>query len=232
MRPIRLHTVLDEGRFRRPRLRRDRVISSCGTGEYTELLDIALLSMRTYAQRHHFDLVAVRKDTAFGRPPVWSKLPIIYRLLQSYRLVVWLDADTIVVDPSRNIADELRPEKDIYIVEHLIQPFGRTANDGVMMLRAGPCAESLIAYAWNRSDLLHRLWRDNAAIMAALGYRTDPLPAKRERTTIWSERTAFLDVAYNSLPQHHPSPKPVINHYAGVPFEERRSGMLEAAGLR
>lgn len=225
MKPIRLYTVIGEGRILRPRLRRPRVICTAATGPFTELLDINLPVLRAYAKRHRFDLVTVTDDTACGRPAAWGKIPIILRLLASYQVVVWLDADTIIVDPSRNIADELRPGKDLYLVEHYHER-GVTANTAVFMLRSGACAKCLPIRAWNRTDYLHHQWWENAAIMELLGYRVDPVPCVHERRTPWRDRTHFLDIAWNSMPFHITSPGPVINHYGGQPLEVRRARML------
>lgn len=221
-----LETVLGEDQIRRPRLRRPSVICTAATGGHTQLLEIGLPTLRAYAKRHRFDLVTVTHDTAFGRAATWGKLPIIYRLLQSYEVVVWLDADTIVVDPSRNIAEELRPDKDIYLVELYHELGGRVPNAGVMMFRAGACAESLILRAWQRTDLVDRNWRDNGAIAELLGYRVEPLPWLRTHTTAWSERTRYLDLCWNSMPYFVPSFAPVINHYGGQPLEIRRARMF------
>jgi hypothetical protein len=232
MRPIRLYTVVGEGRIRRPRLRRSRVICTVATGAHVGLLDIALPSLRAYANRHHFDLVAVRHDTAFGRPVAWGKLPIIHGLLNaSYKLVVWIDADAIIVNLEPNIADEVRPGKDLYLVEHYFEPSGEaTANTGVMMIRAGDWARQLLAAAWARTDLIQHQWWENAAIMQLLGYRTEVGSARPERDTEWRERTQLLDLAWNSTPRYVASPNPIINHYGSLPLEERRAGMLADLG--
>jgi len=233
MRPLRLQTVTGELRYTRPRARRRRVICTAATGEHTGLLEIALPPLREYARRYRYDLVTVPHDTAFGRPASWGRIPIIYRLLDSHELVVWIDADAIIVDLARNIADELRTGKDLYLVEHHSQASGeRTANAGVMMLRSGAWAKALLEAAWARIDLIDHPWWENAAIMQLLGYRTEVGSAGPEHHTEWRERTQLIDLAWNSTPYYVASPTPVINHYGSIALDERRRAMLtDLAGV-
>jgi predicted O-methyltransferase YrrM len=224
-----LRTVMGDRRITRDRLRRRRVICTAATGAFGELLDISLPALRAYARRQWFDLVIVRHDTAHGRPAAWGKIPIVARLLDAYEVVVWLDADTIVVNPSRSIAHELRPGKDLYLVEHY-NPHDaeRTANTGVMMLRSSDWTRQLLAAVWVHTNRIDHPWWENAAMMDLLGYRIPPehRPAQPHHWTSWRSRFHPLDVAYNSIPHLMPAPAPVINHYAGLPFEVRRPLML------
>jgi galactosyl transferase GMA12/MNN10 family len=214
------------------RLRR-KVICSIASGPFVPLSEISRPGLEAYAERHGWELVISKKDGAQGRPPSWAKVPLVADLLGRYELVLWLDADAVIVDGSYDLASELRFGRQLYLVEHKHPPTGEvTANAGVFMLRAGRWAEAFLAAVWAQADLSEHRWWDNAAVMRLLGYRTDPQPAGRERKTRWLTRVRFLDVAWNSVPHWHASPAPRIVHFAGLPLEERREQMLAALRSR
>jgi galactosyl transferase GMA12/MNN10 family len=189
-------------------------------------------TLEAYAQRHRWELVVCAEDNAQGRPAAWGKVPAVADLLGRYELVMWVDADAVIVDDSIDLASELRWRKELYLVEHWHAPTGEvTANTGVFMLRAGTWADRFLAAVWAQEDLIAHRWWENAAVMRLLGYRIDPQPAGRERRTRWLKRVRFLDVAWNSMPHWHSSPAPRITHYASLGFEERRTRMMaDAAG--
>lgn len=204
-----------------------RALCTAATGPFADLLAISAPTLGAYARQHRFDLVAVTDETAAGRPAAWGKIPIVQGLLDDYDIVAWVDADAVIVDRSRDLTDELRRGKHLYLVEHHHEPSGEvTANTGVFMLRSGPWARAFLAAVWAREDLIDHRWWENAAVMELLGYRIDPQPAGRERHTEWLARTHFLDVAWNSMPHWCASPTPLINHYASLPLVERRARMI------
>jgi hypothetical protein len=208
---------------------RGKVICSIASGPFARLSEISRPGLEAYAERHGWDLVVSNDGVAHGRPPSWAKVPLVVDLLRRYELVLWLDADAVIVDGSCDVASELRLGRQLYLVEHKHDPTGEvTANAGVFMLRAGRWAERFLADVWAQADLVQHRWWENAAIMRLLGYRIDPQPARRERKTRWRLGVRFLDVSWNSLPHWHASPSPRIVHFAGLPLGERREQMLAA----
>ena len=211
-----------------------KVLCTSATGPFADLLKVSLPTFESYARRHQWDVFVGTEDRADGRPTSWAKVPLISELLGRYDLLMWVDADAVIVDESVDLASELRRRKHLYLVEHQHAPTGEvTANAGVMMLRAGRWTQRLLAAIWAQADLIDHRWWENAALMRLLGYRIDPQPAARVRRTRWLKRVRFLDVAWNSMPHWHGSPTPRITHYASLPLEERRRRMLaDAAGAQ
>jgi hypothetical protein len=207
---------------------RSKALFTAATGaDFAPLLKLSRPGFEDYAQRHRWDLVVVEDDRAQGRPPAWAKVPILRDALRRYELVVWIDADALIVDASRDLAGELRRGRDLYLVEHTNAVTGDvTVNTGVLMLRAGAWADRFLAAVWARDDLVEHVWWENAAVMDLLGYRIAPPPARRGPPTPWRKRVRLLDVAWNSLPDFDASARPRIVHFAGIPLAERRERML------
>lgn len=207
-----------------------KVLCTAATGPFTDLLEVSLPTFERFANRHQWDVFVGTEDRADGRPTSWAKILLISELLGRYELLMWVDADAVIVDDSVNLASELRRRKHLYLVEHHHAATGEvTANAGVMMLRAGRWTQCLLAAIWAQDDLIDHRWWENAALMRLLGYRIDPQPAAHVQRTRWLKRAQFIDVAWNSMPHWHGSPRPRITHYASLPLEERRHRMLADA---
>lgn len=214
----------------RPRPGR-KALCTIATGPFAQLFDISRPSFEAYGARHGWEVIIADDETAKGRPTSWARIPLVADLLGRYDVVAWIDADAMIVDGSRDLAAELRFGRNLYLVEHTHVPSGETtANMGVFMLRAGRWADRFLEAVWAQDDLVHHRWWENAAVMRLLGYRIDPQPAGRERRTSWLRRVRFLDVAWNSLPHYVSSPKPRIQHFAGLPLHDRATSMMELAG--
>ena len=75
-----------------------RVIASLGSGQQRQLLAIARRTIEPYARRYGYDLRLHTEVVDSRRPPPWSKIRILRELIENYELVVWLDADVVIVD--------------------------------------------------------------------------------------------------------------------------------------
>jgi hypothetical protein len=158
-------------------------------------------------------------------------VPHLLELVGRYELVAWLDADTLLVDGERDLELELRPGRDLYLVEHTVElERGHrqvTANAGVMLLRGGPWAQRFLEAVWAQVDLLEHVWWENAALMRLLGYRVEPpTSAELVAPSAWHARVAYLGLEWNSCPQFGcGSPAPRVVHYAGLPLDVRLAYM-------
>src|SRR5215212_7978959 len=96
-----------------------RVLCSLGVGPYVDLLAVSSITFEAYAALHGYDLRLSTQLLERGRPAAWSKIALVRELLEHYDEVLWVDADAIFLDISEDIAELVRPDKDIYLVEHL-----------------------------------------------------------------------------------------------------------------
>jgi len=168
-------------------------------------------------------LRGIAKTFSIPTPPSWKKLALIKELLATYDLVLWIDADAVVIDPTVDISRELTPGKWIYAVEHHTAQ-GSHVNAGVLMVRS--CSESA---AFLR-DLTRQVqfkahdWWDQAAILYNMGW--DLRPLRRRRTTRYSNGLSVLDKRWNSIPPDR-AEAPYIMHFAGMDHERRLQLMGE-----
>ena len=211
--------------LRRLRRRRPRVLCTLAIGPHVELLALSEPTLRAYAQRHGYDLVVERESQFPQRPVSWSKVVLIRRLMQRYDLVVWVNVNAMVVNPSRDIAGELIPGADIYLTAHHYDG-QEIPNAGILMVRSTPAADAFLDLVWRQERYIDHVWWENAAILDLLGY--DLSPCNPARPSAHRALVHFLGTEWNSITLDR-SPAPVIRHYAGTTHEDRVTGMTADA---
>ena len=108
--PVRLGRVRGGGGRHLPRPRAVKALCSIGSGPHEPLLEISRPTFAAYAERHGYELITSTEADP-RRPPAWAKVPMLREALAAYDLVLWIDADAVIVDGTRDIADELAPDR-------------------------------------------------------------------------------------------------------------------------
>ena len=211
-----------------------KALCSIGSGPHEALLEISRPTFAAYAQRHGYELITSTESDP-RRPPAWAKVPMLQEALASYELVLWIDADAVVVDGSRDIADELQADRYLGLVRHGEQ---QVPNTGVMVWRAGDRAAELLERTWRGRRFVHHPWWENAALLDVLGYE---LPSALERGWRRLRRrrfrlvrpspsltgVQFLPLEWNSVYLDR-AERPRIFHCVGVPVADRARDMRAA----
>jgi hypothetical protein len=164
-----------------------------------------------------------------ARPAPWSKIVLLRRLAAENELLLWLDADLVVVDTTVDIASELEDGRFLYLVEHTTAE-GRMPNSGVMLMRGGSETIAFLDEVYAQEDLVGHRWWENAAICRLLGYGLDPV-GPRDPTPLLLEHTKLISPRWNSIPSA-PAANPRIRHYPGYSLKVRGAFMLRDELLR
>lgn len=208
-----------------------KAIVSLGAGPQARLLRLARFTIEPYARRHGYELHLHSQVLDPGRPAPWSKIVALRRLQDSYDLLLWLDADLMVVDGRVDIATELEDGRFLYLVEHSTKE-GRMPNSGVMLLRTGEECGLFLEEVWAQEDLIGHTWWENSAISRLLGYEL--APPRPGRSTRWRAATKLLSGRWNSI-HDAPTRRARIRHYPGYSLKTRTAFMardLAATALR
>jgi hypothetical protein len=199
----------------------EKALCSIGFGPYEPLLDMSSPTFVAYAERHDYDLVLRTRVPDDDRPIPWAKVPLLLELLESYELVVWIDADAIIVDGTCDLADEVRTDRWMYL-SRMRTPEGLVPNTGVWMFTQGPESKNFLEAVYARAAFLHHKWWENAAVIDLLGYQFDPVRPGAEND--FTAGVSYLDRTWNSIGAD-PAPNPRIKHYCGLPVEVRRAAL-------
>jgi hypothetical protein len=193
-------------------------VCTAAHGRHLELLDVTAPALARYAVRHGYEMVEVRHRLDPARPASWDKIVLLRELVDRFDVVMWVDADAIVLDRAPAIEHELSPRHFLYMVEHHLG-IERVPNAGVVALRGGPRSAAFLDRVWAQRDLANDPWWDNAAILRVLGYRRVS-GIRPVVPTRWRLGFAPLDRAWNSIPAA-PVAEPYVVHLPGMPVGER-----------
>ena len=212
-----------------------RVLCSLGIGPYSELLEVVSVTFEAFGARHGYDLALSTDTLAPERPPAWSKIRLVRELLERYDEVLWIDADAIFVDISKDIADVIRPEKDLYLVEHIWEANDqwRSANTGVFLIRSTEWSRRFLDAVWNQERFIDHPWWENAAALDLLGYEVpaDLSPPTKRRRTEFDDRVELIGLEWNSTAGASVAPHPRIRHCGRAPIAEVKRQLLDNLDL-
>jgi hypothetical protein len=195
------------------------------SGDFDELLGVTLPSMRRYADRHGYQ-VRVNRAARADRPPPWTKVRLLQHALANFDLVLWVDADAVIVDGRHDIASCLLAGDFQAIVCNTTRE-GQVPNTGVWLLRRSALALDFLRRVWRCEQFVHHKWWENAAVAHLLGYEVGP-PCALHAATRYARATTWLPCKWNSV-LDDAAPDPYIVHFAGLPLRERMARALNAA---
>jgi hypothetical protein len=226
-----------------------KALCTIGAGPHAALLEVSGPTFAAYARRHGYELITSTESDP-QRPPAWAKVPLLREAVGSYELVLWIDADAVIVDGERDIADELEPDRELALVRHR-RGDQLIPNTGIMLMRGSDFVRELLDTLWGATRFIHHPWWENAALLAVLGYDLPsamdpglggrlrrvasrlrgrpPRALELARPSPLLARIQFLSPEWNSVPPHSVE-HPRIVHFPGVPVEERIQAMTDARG--
>lgn len=180
-----------------------KALVTVGVGPHEELLQVALPSMRRFADMHGYTLLTP-DPPATDRPVSWWKIPALVAALADHDEALWVDADIVIVDPTDDIV--IPDGKWQALVEH------RTADGRVPNCAVWKVNREMIPVLHEVWRLTHRIdhgWWEQAALLDLLGYQHDRRPAFPAVDTELRRRTAFIDKGFNFHLWDSPAPEHV-----------------------
>jgi FtsZ-binding cell division protein ZapB len=205
-----------------------KVIASVAIGSHKELLDLSIGNLNDYARRYGYKISICYESLDPDRPVAWTKILHILNLMNNFEEILWIDADAIIKDASKDISEEVFQESDLAWVYHEYENQSHP-NSGVMFIRVNAATQRLFELANLQRDLDHHPWWDQAALMRVLGLESNFLPIgklKISETIHIAEQK--LAKEWNSIRQDA-AQQPKIRHFAGDPFWFRKLLIAEYA---
>jgi hypothetical protein len=185
-----------------------KAIVSIGAGKlHKEMLDIAFPSFQAFSKKWGWDIY--RCDTVGkSRPAPWYKIEALLNLLPSYDEVLFLGADTLIVDGSQDLT---APDIAIQaLVEH------HTGDGFVPNTDVWLCRKPMIPYLekiWGMEQWLMHGWWEQAALLELMGYKVHQPTRYLGQPTELYDKTYFLEHSWNVHKWDQPQPEhPRIQH--------------------
>ena len=129
---------------------------------FAPILERSRPTFERYSCLHNYEYVE-RKIEQKDRPTPWYKIPAIIETLQDFDLVLFIDADILIVDYEEDIAAAMPTNKWLGIATPWYHP-----NTGVLLCRK-KCIP-LLQDAWSKVEFInHAMW-EQAAIHNVMGF--------------------------------------------------------------
>lgn len=199
----------------------------------SEMLACSEPTFQQFADTHGYDLIvernlndsADRNDTQ-ARAARWAKVHLLQTTLQSHELVVWMDADVMITDFDKDIADDFEPDCfQAFVMEQFPTRFN--PNSGVWALRQDPMSDKFLETILNIGQI-GTVFADQGAICTALGWEykkeNGVLSAKPVNHSEYLRGTDWLPPEWNplGLAANWPSR---TQHFAGLQNTDRLARM-------
>jgi hypothetical protein len=130
----------------------------------------------SYAAQHALTFCCIRGVVQTDRHPFWDKIRLIQMMLAAgYELVVWLDADTLVVRPEVDVRTALQDGAPIGMCRNDLpwQDLPWHYNAGVIFVRNTGSARWFFDEVWKAGYVDHRAWQEQAKINELARKHTD-----------------------------------------------------------
>jgi len=190
-----------------------RCIVTYASGQHEELSRIAMPNLETFALKHGYTSLIVG-DKLCDRPPAWNKIPLLIDALTRFDEALWFDADTIIVDTSKDIPF---PKGDaVHAMVRHFSALSEVPNSGVWYLTKE--ALPLLEKIWELEVFWNHGWWEQAALLTLMGYSVPPEGSLFDSTkcrcvheTKWTRNCSFLRLEWNSHPNYRAA-RPRIVH--------------------
>ncbi|MEO8428675.1 MAG: glycosyltransferase family 9 protein [Verrucomicrobiota bacterium] len=185
------------------------------TGAYIQMLNLSGEQHNAYAARHDLSFWAVRGSVQLDRPPVWDKVLLIHMMLAAgFELVVWLDADTLIVRPDVDLRRALPDGPPIGMCRNPL-PWGTQPwhyNAGVIFVRNTKAARLFFDNVRNAGPVEHS-WQEQAKM--------------NELSQQYPDVVQSVDNKWNCTRGVNPTRDPVIRAWHGK--GRKAVGLMKAA---
>lgn len=182
-----------------------KALVTFATGPAASQLEVSEPGFREYADRHGYRLL-ICEDIPTFRPPSWFKVLALRDALQEHDEALWLDADILILDGEKDLADEVPGDAWQALVAHHT-PDGEVPNHGVWFARKAmlPVLQTI----WSFEKYTHHPWWEQAAGCHLLGYDPWERPmVRRGDDSLLFQRTHWLGLEWNShRDDEHPDPR-------------------------
>jgi hypothetical protein len=182
------------------------ILIQAASGEYQPLLGATVLHHQKYCERHAVTYLPCFGRVAYDRHPNWDRLPLLLMALDSglFELVIWMDADTVIVDFETDLREATGEFTHIGLAANPVswRGWGFHFNFGVAYVRATRESLDFLRQLRNLGPVENEHhWENQGALHTLLqrgGFHVDR-----------------IDNRWNSA-AHNNVPHPVVRAFHGV----------------
>jgi hypothetical protein len=191
------------------------VIISAYTNNIKEYADLSNDSITKYCNKHNiqcFRFLLENKE----RAPSWYKLPLIIEQFNlGYDYVVWVDADTTIINYDYDLLSIL-DDKSIYLVKDI-----NNFNCGVMIWKRNDFTYDILNKMWSMVEFINHHWWEQAAFINLYEQNYNDLQTQ-VKIINQSELNSYDYSLYNlTYPQGQVNNNSWLIHFPGLTKSDR-----------
>jgi hypothetical protein len=118
-------------------------------GHTADICAASVANKRAYAKKHEYDLIFVTETLDTTRPMAWSKILAVQRYLPRYKWLLFLDIDTLIMNPDIRLEDIADEQYDQVLgADH------NGINSGVWFVKNTRWTRWFLTELWAQEDLV------------------------------------------------------------------------------
>ncbi|HEX7377224.1 MAG TPA: class I SAM-dependent methyltransferase [Pirellulales bacterium] len=133
--------------------------------EFARMAALVNPAKRRYCSRFDYDFIQFDGQLDTSRPPAWSKIPVIRKVLPNYDWLFWCDTDAVLWNPDAGLRQFIGAAGP---VDAIFQANQDGANSGLFFLRNSPWSFAFLDEIYRQEQFIHHPWWENAAIIDLL----------------------------------------------------------------
>jgi lipopolysaccharide biosynthesis glycosyltransferase len=191
---------------------------------YKPLIDISSPCVLNYCHYHGFGYEAYQIPEDYIRPAPWAKIQYLITNLEEkiYDYILWVDADTIIKNPTYDLLSIIDPSKYIYISRDF-----NNINTGVILFKNNTYNLNLLYQLWGMTDYLNHSWWEQGALVNLIDQNWRHIQ-QRMKYIPNKEFNGYLP-EISSNPAYQADDNTFIVHFPSSPLEFRIHSMKKIA---
>lgn len=127
--------------------------SSSPGRDFGGVLQATWANKDSYASRHNYSYIDASLLLDANRPPSWSKILAVRHYLKDYDWILWIDADTLITNPSIRIESLLPRDRELDLI---ITKDQTGYNAGMWLLRNSAWSLKFLDRWWAMDSFIRR----------------------------------------------------------------------------
>lgn len=133
--------------------------------EFREATYYSLLGKIRYCMKRGYDLICDESVYDSSRPAAWSKINLLLKTLNDYHFVLWIDADTYIMNKERKVEDYIVNNDMLSNREMMISKDEFMLNTGVWLIRNTDFSRKFLSEIYKQNEFIeHGNWEQTACI--------------------------------------------------------------------
>jgi hypothetical protein len=133
------------------------------TNNIKEISDISYESYQNFCNKNNIEIQRFELND-IERPPSWYKIQLILNEFKhGYDYIMWVDADTLLINNEFKIESILDEKSEIFISDDILG-----INCGVMIWKNTENNKNILNKVWDSTEFINHFWWEQAAIISVI----------------------------------------------------------------